>query len=102
NALSDSPPVLAHYQVSQRKLDAMAEILDARTPGTVGEKFFVANMAPTALPIYIEAFFRVIYPQVPIIHKPTFSANSTPDRLLITIILIGFFITEVSGIGDKR
>ncbi|RFU33983.1 hypothetical protein B7463_g2372, partial [Scytalidium lignicola] len=45
----------------------------------------------------INNFWRNFHPQLPILHKPTFSPDSTPNLLLIAIIMIGSSCSNKGG-----
>ncbi|KAH8812790.1 fungal-specific transcription factor domain-containing protein [Xylogone sp. PMI_703] len=49
---------------------------------------------------YINNFWRNFHPQLPILHKPTFSPNSAPNLLLIAIIMVGASCSNKGGNPD--
>ncbi|KAL8796397.1 MAG: hypothetical protein Q9195_001304 [Heterodermia aff. obscurata] len=46
-------------------------------------------LSQSMMEIYIGCYWNHFHPQLPILHKPTFSADKTPNLLLIALISIG-------------
>jgi hypothetical protein len=46
--------------------------------------------------VFCSSFWLNIHPQLPILHKPTFSTETCPDLLLITIMMLGASCLEAS------
>jgi len=50
--------------------------------------------------MYISLYWMHFHPQLPILHRPTFSAEKTPDVLLLCVIIIGAACTDIKSDPD--
>jgi hypothetical protein len=75
----------AHAPVKKRE-----ELLDGNREDS--RHVLSLNMMQT----YIASYWEHFHPQMPILHKPTFAANSCPELLLLVIITLGASCLEKS------
>ncbi|KAL1885936.1 hypothetical protein Plec18167_001437 [Paecilomyces lecythidis] len=69
----------AHSAVSKRK--------DALLEGNMDEDDHVLSLR--MMQTYIGSYWYHLHPQLPILHRPTFTADTTPNLLLLAVMAIG-------------
>jgi hypothetical protein len=78
-------------------LDAFPEIMTAFPEGIASSPACDIVRHPlslTTMQSYISLYWQQFHPQLPLMHRPTFSAEKTPDALLLCIIIIGMACVE--------
>ncbi|KAF7504039.1 hypothetical protein GJ744_002868 [Endocarpon pusillum] len=78
---------LIRYQFQERPHDAVKRRKDAVFDGDIDANGHILSLR--MLHSYIGSYFFHQHAQLPILHKPTFSADKTPNLLLLVVIAIG-------------
>jgi hypothetical protein len=78
---------LMHAQFNERPHDAVKKRKDAVFEGDVNAESHILSLG--MMHTYIRSYWYHQHAQLPILHKPTFMADKTPNLLLLMVIAIG-------------
>jgi len=108
NTIAPRPPQQPLLSVEKREailyiIDGFADIQSSFPEGISMGPSADDETHPLSLPMmqtYVSLYWAHFHPQLPILHRPTFSTEKTPDVLLLCVMIIGAACMDVKHEPD--